>query len=98
MVIELQKDNLADYMSEETLLVVASANWCNSCIKLKPYLYEIGDDITVVILNAEKHLRSMKFLPGKTSFYPRCGYYEKGYYIGDIEQLDIINGLKLNEL
>tara|TARA_R110001599_G_scaffold58196_1_gene160427 strand:- start:775 stop:897 length:123 start_codon:yes stop_codon:yes gene_type:complete len=40
----------------------------------------------------------MKFLPGKTSFYPRCGYYEKGYYIGDIEQLDIINGLKLNEL
>ena len=98
MVIELQKDNLADYMSEENLLVVASANWCNSCTKLKPYLYEIGDDITVVIINAEKHLRSMKFLPGKTDFYPRCGYYERGYYIGDIQQLDIMNGLKLNKL
>ena len=98
MVIELKKDTLADYMSEEKLLVVASANWCNSCTKLKPYLYEIGDGITVVILDAEKHLRSMKFLPGKTSFYPRLGYYEKGYYIRDIQQLDVINGLKLGEI
>ena len=98
MVIELDKDNLADYMSEETLLVVASASWCRSCTKLKPHLYKLGDDITVVILDAEKHLRSMKFLPGKTSFYPRLGYYEKGYYIRDIQQLDVINGLKLGEI
>ena len=40
----------------------------------------------------------MKFLPGKTEFYPRCGYYENGYYIGDITQLDIINGLNIGEL
>ena len=98
MVIELDKDNLADYMSEETLLVVASASWCGSCTKLKPHLYKLGDDITVVILDAEKHLRSMKFLPGKTAFYPRLGYYEKGYYIGPIQQLDIINGLKIGKI
>jgi|TARA_B100000795_G_C22734276_1_gene412678 thiol-disulfide isomerase/thioredoxin len=98
MVIELKKDNLADHMDEERLLVVASTNWCGSCTKLRPHLYNISDDFTIVILDAEKHIRSMNFLPGKTSFYPRVGYYEKGYYIGEIQQLDIINGLKLGEI
>jgi thiol-disulfide isomerase/thioredoxin len=98
MVIELKKDNLADYMSEKRLLVVASVDWCGSCKKLKPHLHNIGDEYIIVIINAEKHLRSMKFLPGKTEFYPRCGYYENGYYIGDITQLDIINGLNIGEL
>jgi len=98
MVIELKKDNLADYMSEKYLLVMASADWCGSCKKLKPHLYKLDDSVTIVIINAEKHLRSMKFLPGKTEFYPRCGYYENGYYIGDITQLDIINGLNIGEL
>lgn len=98
MVIELDKDNLADYMSEKHLLVVASADWCGSCKKLKPHLHKLEGDVTVVIVDAEKHLRSMKFLPGKTEFYPRLGYYENGYYIGVITQLDIINGLKLGKI
>ena len=98
MVIELQKDNLADYMSEERLLVVVEAPWCGACKKLRVHLDKIGDEFTIVALNGERHLRSAKFIPGKIKFYPTLGYYEKGYYIGPIQQLDIINGLKIGKI
>jgi thiol-disulfide isomerase/thioredoxin len=98
MVIELKEDKLADYMSAERLLVVISVDWCGSCKKIKPKLYEIDDKFTIVIIDGERHLRSMKFLPGKTSSYPRLGYYEKGYYIGDVSQVDVHNGLKNKEI
>ena len=51
MVVELKKDNLADYMSEKYLLVMASADWCGACKKLKPYLYKLDDSVTIVIMN-----------------------------------------------
>ena len=85
MVIELKEDKLADYMSAERLLVVVSVDWCGSCKKIKPKLYEIDDRFTIVIIDGERHLRSMKFLPGKTSSYPRLGYYEKGYYLDEFK-------------
>lgn len=98
MVIELKKDNLADYMNEERLLVVASVDWCGGCKKLKPMLYKLDEKFTIVIVDGERHLRSMKFLPNKTSSYPRLGYFEKGYYIRDVSQVDVHNGLKNKEI
>ena len=99
MVIELKTDTLSEYMSEERLLVIASTNWCNACTKLKPYLYKIGDEICkIIIIDGEKHLRSLKFIPGKIKGFPTIGYFEKGYYIGEISQLDIMTGLKNKQI
>jgi len=80
MVIKLDKDNLSDYMSEDQLIVFYKTDWCNSCRKQLPNLYNIPDDYTVVIVDAERHIRSSKFMPGGVKAYPTIAYFEKGYF------------------
>tara|TARA_R110001599_G_scaffold64336_7_gene181139 strand:- start:11836 stop:12129 length:294 start_codon:yes stop_codon:yes gene_type:complete len=84
-VIELERDNLNEYMSDEDLLVVFGTKWCKACTKLKPFLYELPKALTIVIVDCEKHLRSLRFMPGGVNNYPTIGFFNKGYFIKEVD-------------
>ena len=84
-VIELKRDNLNEYMSDEDLLVIYGTKWCKACLNLKPYLYEITSDVTVVIVDSEKHLRSLRYMPGGVKNYPTIALYRKGYFVKEVD-------------
>ena len=90
MVIELTGDNLSQYISENKLIVYFKTDWCSVCKKAIKYLHEVKD-INVIVVNAEKHIRSCKFYTTKFKHYPTIAYYENGYYIGDIDDYSEIN-------
>jgi len=90
-VIELQKDNLGDYMSSEHLIVVFTSQTCHACTSLKPHLYNLDPKYLVCILDITKVVRSDKFIPGGIKHYPTIGYFNNGYFIKELSQLDIIN-------
>lgn len=85
VVVELVRDNLNEYMSDENLLVVFGTKWCKACLELKPFLYELPDKYTVVIVNCERHIKSIRFMPGGVERYPTVGFYNKGYFIEEID-------------
>ena len=91
MVIKLDKDNLSDYMNEEKLIVFYKADWCKQCIRMVPNLYNIPDEYKVVIVDAERHIRSSKFMPGGVKYYPTIAYFERGYYKTEFNQLELMN-------
>ena len=91
MVIKLNKDNLSDYMSEDKLIVYFKADWCNSCKREFPKLYDVPEDYTVVVVDAERHIRSCKFMPGGVNFYPTIAYFEKGYFRCEYDIFELEN-------
>ena len=91
MVVKLDKDNLSDYMNEEKLIVFYKADWCKQCIRMVPNLYKIPDEYKVVIVDAERHIRSSKFMPGGVKYFPTIAYFERGYYKKEFNQLEIMN-------
>ncbi len=84
-VVELVRDNLNEYISDDELLVVFGTPYCHKCLELKPYLYELPDILTVVIVNCERHIKSMKYMPGGIERYPTIGLYNKGYFIKEVD-------------
>tara|TARA_Y100000589_G_C27149251_1_gene628200 strand:- start:711 stop:1040 length:330 start_codon:yes stop_codon:yes gene_type:complete len=91
----LTRDNLQEYMDREELLVVYSTNWCKKCIRLKPFLYELPENYEVVIVDAEKHIKSVRFMPGGVNMYPTVALFNKGYFIEEIDtQLILTKTLK----
>ena len=91
MVIELKNDNLIDFFVDEKVIVVFSSEHCKACKELKPYLYKIPDEYKVVIVDAERHIRSSKFMPGGVKYYPTIAYFERGYYKTEFNQLELMN-------
>ena len=89
MVVKLNKDNLADYMSEDKLIVYFKTDWCNACKKELPNLYNIPDEYTVVVVDAERHIRSSKFMPGGVNYYPTIAYFEKGYFKAEYNKFEL---------
>ena len=81
----LTRDNLSEYMDKEDLIVVYSTNWCNKCVRLKPFLYELPENYTVVIVDAEKFLKSVKFMPGGVNGYPTIALFNRGYFIEELD-------------
>ena len=91
----LTRDNLSEYMDKEDLIVVYSTNWCNKCVRLKPFLYELPENYTVVIVDAEKFLKSVKFMPGGVNGYPTIALFNRGYFIEELDtQLILTKTLK----
>ncbi len=84
-VVELVRDNLNEYMSDKNLLVVFSTKWCKKCLELKPALHELPDKYTIVIVNCEKHLKSIRFMPGGVERYPTIALYNKGYFVEEVD-------------
>ena len=62
VVVELVRDNLYEYMSDE-----------------------LPDKYTVVIVNCERHIKSNKYMPGGIERYPTVGFYNKGYFIKEVD-------------
>lgn len=77
-------------MNEEKLVVFYKADWCKSCTKAIPRLYDIPDDFKVVIVDAEKHIRSTKFKPGGVKYYPTIAYFERGYYVTEYNEFELM--------
>jgi len=85
--IELIEDHLSQYIGNPKVLVVYSTLWCKACKKIKPQLKELGDNLCVVVVNTEKHLKSNRFYPTKIKSYPTLAYYENGYFVDEIKGL-----------
>lgn len=89
-VIELKADNLVDWLGEENLIAVFSSDSCNACKNLKPYLYDLDEKYTVIIVDAVRHVRSSKLMAGGIQYYPTIGLFNRGYFIKELSQFDII--------
>lgn len=89
-VIELKSDNLVDFLGEENLIAVFSSDSCNACKNLKPYLYDLDKKYAVVIVDAVRHVRSSKLMAGGIQYYPTIGLFNRGYFIKELSQFDII--------
>ncbi len=76
-------------MNEEKLIVYFKTDWCNSCRKELPKLYNIPDDFTVVIVDAERDVRSSQFMPGGVKYYPTIAYFENGYFKTEYNALEL---------
>lgn len=96
-VVTLISDHLSHYISSPKLLVVFGTSWCKACEKIKPQLKDLSNEINVVIVDTEKHLRSNKFYPSKIKSYPTIAYYENGYFRNEIKSLTNIKQ-EINEL
>jgi thiol-disulfide isomerase/thioredoxin len=88
----LTKDNLESYMSEPHLLVVYVAEWCGACKRIIPKLYQLNPKWKVVIVDAERYFKSHTFFPGGIEFYPTMAYFERGYFMGEIHDHQIVQG------
>tara|TARA_Y100001973_G_C5130612_1_gene297555 strand:- start:510 stop:815 length:306 start_codon:yes stop_codon:yes gene_type:complete len=89
--IELVSDDLSQYISNPKILVVYGTSWCKSCKKIKPQLKKLGNEILVVVVNTERHLKSNRFFPTNIKYYPTLAYYENGYYIDEIDNMSNIS-------
>jgi thiol-disulfide isomerase/thioredoxin len=91
-VIVLDKDNLESYMSEPQLLVVYTAEWCGACKRLIPTLYQLDPKWKVIIVDAERYFKANTFFPGGVNFYPTMAHFERGYFMGEIKDHQIVQG------
>ena len=77
----LKEDNLADYVNLPNLIVVFISPSCGSCKSLIPYLYKLDNKYNVVIVDSEKHFKSMEYYPNSVpSFYPTILKFEGGKF------------------
>lgn len=90
-VIKLEKDNLDEYLTDENLVVGFHSDSCKTCKEIEPYYSKLDDKFTVIIVNAVRHIRSSRFMPGGIKFYPTIGLFNKGYFIKELKMLDVAN-------
>ena len=78
--IELQEDNLQSVVAENATVVVQySAGWCGNCRIMKPKFKRMSgehDDITFVIIDAEKNPESRKL--ANVSNLPTFAAFQNG--------------------
>lgn len=88
----LNKDNLENYMNEDHLLVVYTAEWCMACKRLIPDLYKLDPKYKVVIVDSERYFKANTFFPGGVNFYPTMAYFERGYFMMEIKYHQLVEG------
>ena len=79
-------------MSEPQLLVVYTAEWCGACKRLIPTLYQLDPKWKVIIVDAERYFKANTFFPGGVNFYPTMAHFERGYFMGEIKDHQIVQG------
>jgi thiol-disulfide isomerase/thioredoxin len=90
-IIELQGDDLEHYVGMDNLIVMFKSDGCGACRKLLPHLRKLENIHTIIIVDSLKHVKSCKFLPGVIKYYPTIAFFNKGVYIKELTQHDIIN-------
>ena len=80
MLLELQTDTLQDLIAQNNKVIVQfSAGWCGNCRTMKPKFKRMSgehDDITFVIIDAEKNPESRKL--ANVSNLPTFAAFQNG--------------------
>tara|TARA_B110000285_G_C14663925_1_gene397307 strand:+ start:172 stop:483 length:312 start_codon:yes stop_codon:yes gene_type:complete len=91
-VIILKADNLEDYVNLPNLIVVFISPSCGSCKSLIPYLYKLDNKYNVVVVDSERHFKSVEeFYPKFPSFYPSILKFEEGKFKSILDEDNIKN-------
>lgn len=101
MLQELEKDNLAEIVSQEPLVVVQySAGWCGNCRIMKPKFKKMAgehENVTFVIADAENFPESRKL--AKVDNLPTFAAFKNGSLVNQVQtnKIDILTDL-INEV
>ncbi len=101
MLQELDKDNLADIVAGEDVVVVQySAGWCGNCRIMKPKFKRIAgehENVTFVIADAENFPESRKL--AKVDNLPTFATFKNGSLVNQVQtnKLEILTDL-VNEV
>ncbi|MFP9098277.1 thioredoxin family protein [Flavobacterium sp. RHBU_24] len=101
MLQELDKDNLAEIVAAEPVVVVQySAGWCGNCKIMKPKFKKMATDnenITFVIADAENYPESRKL--AKVDNLPTFAAFKNGVLVNQVQtnKLEILTNL-VNEV
>jgi thioredoxin 1 len=101
MLQELDKDNLAEIVAAEPVVVVQySAGWCGNCKIMKPKFKKMATDnenITFVIADAENYPESRKL--AKVDNLPTFAAFKNGVLVNQVQtnKLEILTDL-VNEV
>tara|TARA_R110000772_G_scaffold265136_1_gene386249 strand:+ start:109 stop:408 length:300 start_codon:yes stop_codon:yes gene_type:complete len=88
----LKADNLSDYVNLPNLIVVFISPSCGSCKSLIPYLYKLDNKYNVVVVDSERHFKSVEeFYPKFPSFYPSILKFEEGKFKSILDEDNIKN-------
>ena len=91
----LKDDDLKNFIDLSNLIVVFTQPSCSSCKSVIPYLYKLDQKWNVVVVDSEKHMKSMEYYPfSEASYYPSIMRYEKGKFKGALT-IDDIKGIEL---
>lgn len=101
MLHELDKDNLADIIADENIVVVQySAGWCGNCRIMKPKFKRMAgehENVTFVIADAENFPESRKL--AKVDNLPTFATFKNGSLVKQVQtnKLEILTDL-VNEV
>ena len=101
MLKELEKDNLAEIVSGEPVVVVQySAGWCGNCRIMKPKFKKMAsenENVTFVIADAENFPESRKL--AKVDNLPTFATFKNGSLVNQVQtnKVDILTEL-VNEV
>ena len=88
----LRTDDLKNFIDLPNLIVVFIQPSCSSCKSVIPYLYKLDKKWNVVVVDSEKHMKSMEYYPlTEPSYYPSIMRYDKGEFKGVLTTDDIKN-------
>lgn len=101
MLQELEKDNLADIVAGEPLVMVQySAGWCGNCRIMKPKFKKMAvenENVTFVIADAENFPESRKL--AKVDNLPTFAAFKNGTLLNQVQtnKVEVLTDL-LNEI
>lgn len=101
MLQELEKDNLAEIVSSEPVVVVQySAGWCGNCRIMKPKFKKMAsenENVTFVIADAENFPESRKL--AKVDNLPTFAAFKDGKLVNQVQtnKLEVLTDL-INEV
>ncbi|MUV03813.1 thioredoxin [Flavobacterium rakeshii] len=101
MLQELEKDNLAEIVSAEPIVIVQySAGWCGNCRIMKPKFKKMAsenENITFVLADAENYPESRKL--AKVDNLPTFATFKNGSLVNQVQtnKLDVLTDL-VNEV
>ena len=101
MLMELEKDNLAEIVAEDPVVVVQySAGWCGNCRIMKPKFKKLASDnenVTFVIADAENFPESRKL--AKVDNLPTFATFKNGTLVNQVQtnKVEILTDL-VNEV
>jgi thiol-disulfide isomerase/thioredoxin len=94
MFLELTEDNLQQYLADNSRVMVQyAASWCGNCRIMKPKFKKLAsenEDVTFLIVDAEKYPNSRKF--ANVDNLPTFAAFENGALVDQV-QTNKVEGL-----